>query len=328
MSNNYEIELISRLKQQPRHGQGISPITQVQDALNKLFQSYKVGGDEIVRLNIFGQIANQINQVVSDLTVLQDLNQGLSEDFNINSNEAAKLGVAFDQMGKSMNINMQKAKKYAGETRDIVGTNVKFYTQQKDLAKLVVKQNDDLRNKISLTEEANKNLLLYGLSSADFYKKSFKASAEGLAIITSGSSADILNFVTSSAVTCSFSSSLTIYETQYKCTIRSNEFNATLNPSAEVSGSILSYSGSYFYQPNGGIPTDNVTGSYFAPYVSTVGLYDEDQNLLAVGKLAQWYLEKPERITMINSRPTIEGYFEYNDELMKFIEQLEIKNYE
>lgn len=110
---------------------------------------------------------------------------------------------------------------------------------------------------------------------------------QGLAIITSGSSADILNFVTSSAVTCSFSSSLTIYETQYKCTIRSNEFNVTLNPSAELSGSILSYSGSYFYQPNGGIPTDNVTGSYFAPYVSTVGLYDEDQNLLAVGKLAQ-----------------------------------------
>ena len=110
---------------------------------------------------------------------------------------------------------------------------------------------------------------------------------QGLAIITSGSSADILNFVTSSAVTCSFSSSLTIYETQYKCTVRSNEFNATLNPSAEVSGSMLSYSGSYFYQPNGGVPTDNVTGSYFAPYVSTVGLYDEDQNLLAVGKLAQ-----------------------------------------
>lgn len=110
---------------------------------------------------------------------------------------------------------------------------------------------------------------------------------QGLAIITSGSSADILNFVTSSAVTCSFSSSLTIYETQYKCTIRDNEFNVTLNPSAEVSGSILSYSGSYFYQPNGGIPTDNVTGSYFAPYVSTVGLYDEGQNLLAVGKLAQ-----------------------------------------
>jgi hypothetical protein len=30
-----------------------------------------------------------------------------------------------------------------------------------------------------------------------------------------------------------------------------------------------------------------VTGSYFSPYVTTVGLYDEAQNLLAVGKLAQ-----------------------------------------
>jgi hypothetical protein len=30
-----------------------------------------------------------------------------------------------------------------------------------------------------------------------------------------------------------------------------------------------------------------VTESYFSPYVTTVGLYDDDQNLLAVGKLSQ-----------------------------------------
>ena len=93
----------------------------------------------------------------------------------------------------------------------------------------------------------------------------------GLAIVTnqllsSGS-------VTTTNVTCSFSSSYTIYEAQYKCTIRENEFNATLNPSAQLSGS--------------GQLANNVTGSYFEPYVSTVGLYDENQNLLAVGKLAQ-----------------------------------------
>jgi len=73
-------------------------------------------------------------------------------------------------------------------------------------------------------------------------------------------------------ITCSFSSSMTIYETQYKCTIRENEFNATLNPSArDANGSLNS----------------NVTGSYFSPYVTTIGLYDEAQNLLALGKLAQ-----------------------------------------
>jgi hypothetical protein len=133
----------------------------------------------------------------------------------------------------------------------------------------------------TITDDGEGNLV----SGSNIYGNIFYY--HGMAIITSGSSNDILNFVTSSAVTCSFSSSLTIYETQYKCTIRSSEFNVTLNPTAEVSGSLFSYSGSYFYQPKGGVPTDNTTGSYFAPYVTTVGLYDEDQNLLAIGKLAQ-----------------------------------------
>jgi hypothetical protein len=83
----------------------------------------------------------------------------------------------------------------------------------------------------------------------------------------------IQNFVTSSNVTCSFSSSLTIYETQYKCTLNENEFNFSQNPSI-ISGSE-------------GEPYGYVTSSYFSPYVTTVGLYDEYQNLLAVGKLSQ-----------------------------------------
>jgi len=88
-------------------------------------------------------------------------------------------------------------------------------------------------------------------------------------------------------ITCSFSSSITIYETQYKCTIRESEFNSTLNPSAQQSGSAIEVSGSYFYQRGDGTLADNVTGSYFSPYVTTVGLYDEAQNLLAIGKLSQ-----------------------------------------
>jgi hypothetical protein len=88
-------------------------------------------------------------------------------------------------------------------------------------------------------------------------------------------------------ITCSFSSSMTIYETQYKCTIRESEFNATLNPSAQKSGSLIQVNSSSFYQRGDGTLNDNVTGSYFSPYVTTVGLYDEAQNLLAIGKLAQ-----------------------------------------
>jgi hypothetical protein len=98
---------------------------------------------------------------------------------------------------------------------------------------------------------------------------------------------DLIDDILNDNANCAFSSSMTIYETQYKCTIRESEFNATLNPSAQVSGSLVAISGSYFYQRGDGTLADNVTGSYFSPYVTTVGLYDELQNLLAIGKLAQ-----------------------------------------
>jgi len=78
-----------------------------------------------------------------------------------------------------------------------------------------------------------------------------------------------------------FTSSLTLHETQYKCTIRENEFNYSMNPTLLVSGGLDQIvNGKATYQ-------DFATGSDFSPYVTTVGLYDEDQNLLAVGKLAK-----------------------------------------
>ena len=84
------------------------------------------------------------------------------------------------------------------------------------------------------------------------------------------------NYIISTDVTCSFSSSYTIYETQYKATIGESEYNFSQNPSI-ISGS------------TDGTLYDFVTGSFFQPYITTVGLYDEAQNLLAVGKLSQPY---------------------------------------
>jgi hypothetical protein len=91
---------------------------------------------------------------------------------------------------------------------------------------------------------------------------------------------DEANWIEGTAeVTCSFQSSRTIYETQYKCTIRPDEFNYSLNPSL-LSGSLISGS-------TDGTPYDFATGSYFSPYVTTIGLYNENQELLAVAKLGQ-----------------------------------------
>ena len=78
-----------------------------------------------------------------------------------------------------------------------------------------------------------------------------------------------------------FSSSVQLYEHQYKCVIRENEFGYSLNPSL-LSGSQSEaplLGTNYVYK-------DFATGSYFSPYITTVGLYDNDQNLLAIGKLS------------------------------------------
>lgn len=100
----------------------------------------------------------------------------------------------------------------------------------------------------------------------------------GLAVLTNSASlsGDITDYTRATNVTCSFSSSYTLHETQYKATIRESEFNFSQNPSI-ISGS------------TDGTVYDFTTGSFFQPYVTTIGLYDEQQNLLAVGKLSQPY---------------------------------------
>tara|TARA_Y100000114_G_C11735928_1_gene316127 strand:+ start:22 stop:1083 length:1062 start_codon:yes stop_codon:yes gene_type:complete len=115
---------------------------------------------------------------------------------------------------------------------------------------------------------------------------------------------DFINsFVSGSNVTMSFSSSYKIFETQYQCTINENEFNYTLNPSA-ITGSEIptKFSGSDIEWENTasiGKPLDFVTSSFFSPYITTVGLYDSNFDLLAVGKLSEPLQSSPTTDTTI-----------------------------
>ena len=89
------------------------------------------------------------------------------------------------------------------------------------------------------------------------------------------STAFISSFINSDNLTCSFDSTITLFESQYKCTLRENEFNFSQNQT-QISGS-----------SNMGILSQFATESDFSPYITTVGLYNNDKELLAVAKLAQ-----------------------------------------
>jgi len=85
----------------------------------------------------------------------------------------------------------------------------------------------------------------------------------------------ITDLMDATDITCSFQSTVTLFENQYKCTIRENEFNFSQHPTL-VSGS-----------SNTGVLYDFATGSYFTPYITSIGLYNNNKELLAVAKLAQ-----------------------------------------
>lgn len=92
----------------------------------------------------------------------------------------------------------------------------------------------------------------------------------------------------------------TIYVNEVKCRVSENDFNYSQNPTVFKYGTTITGSGSLpFYQPQGGVSTwgettdgtlaDNVTGSSFHPYATTVGLYNDAGQLLVVGKLGTPY---------------------------------------
>ena len=76
--------------------------------------------------------------------------------------------------------------------------------------------------------------------------------------------------------TLTFSGSHDLTAHNYKCVVENGEYNMTLNPTARKGYDITN--------PN---PQGFTTSSDFTPYITTIGLYNDRNELLAIGKLAQ-----------------------------------------
>ena len=96
----------------------------------------------------------------------------------------------------------------------------------------------------------------------------------GFAILTHPKYMELFNGGTLN--TLKYKNTYLITENEYQCTMTEDEFEFTTNPTARKIPSIESED-----------IADFTTGSAFKPYVTTIGLHDEDGNLLVVGKLGQ-----------------------------------------
>ena len=149
------------------------------------------------------------------------------------------------------------------------------------------------QSQLNTYETAQYGINVYGDPDAPYFYVGNIIYSHGIAIITTGSLVGVAGDISSSltnltSASISFSSSIDLYETQYKCTLTENEFNFSLNPTL-ISGSNVVYDGSVLTASNANSSTTYgfVTESYFTPYITTVGLYNEMQELMAVGKLSQ-----------------------------------------
>jgi hypothetical protein len=95
--------------------------------------------------------------------------------------------------------------------------------------------------------------------------------SHGQVIITDEELADY--YIKNPLQPLSWKSNQPIYTYNYNVKISDYEYNYSFNPTARTGSD--------------GQLADNVTGSYFQPYITTVGLYNDSNELIAVAKLAQ-----------------------------------------
>jgi len=118
----------------------------------------------------------------------------------------------------------------------------------------------------------------------------------GLVVVTK----DVISGSVLNQFTLNYRSTKTIYENEIFISVLENEFNVSQNPSAvDFNGS--DYGKIKLHTITSSLdPTKTAgfadyeysssldrTGSYLAPYITTIGLYDDDLNMVAVAKLPQ-----------------------------------------
>ena len=172
------------------------------------------------------------------------------------------------------------------------GANIVAYSIPKELYGDKIQPNtfklEDAASTISITDDGEGNLIANTTPISIVGNIIYQ---HGVAIITKDNSEDttgIVNtFATSLVINCSFSSSYTIYETQYKCTINPSEYNFSLNETLTSGSSSFIYESSSYYQPQESKIVNFATSSDFSPYITGVGLYNDNKELLAIAKLAK-----------------------------------------
>ena len=138
---------------------------------------------------------------------------------------------------------------------------------------------------IDATDDGNSNLI----DSASNHKGNIFYD-RGLIVVTD----NVTDDSTLNSFDLSYRSTMTIYENEIFLSVNENEFNVSQNPTAyddtnkiklhSIQSNVdpLVFGGFADYDFSSSV---DQTGSYLAPFITTIGLYDDELNMVAVAKL-------------------------------------------
>ena len=180
-----------------------------------------------------------------------------------------------------------KRKSYASIDERVIGDTIGVIAipQQKYGEGLKIGSVELQYGAITVTDDGNSNLI----DSASNHKGNIYYD-RGLIVLTK----DIVEDTTIESFELSYRSTMTIYENEVFLSVNENEFNISQNPSAydgtnkiklkTIQSTIepTKFGGFGEYDYSSSVDT---TGSYLAPFITTIGLYDNELNMVAVCKL-------------------------------------------
>jgi len=117
--------------------------------------------------------------------------------------------------------------------------------------------------------------------------------SHGIAVITNQFYQDLFD---TTPFIIAFKNNYTVYENEVRCLVQESDYNLTYNSTLMVSGGQYIVSSSEGYTLTGSIDStvyDFATGSDFQPYATQLGLYNDNNELLAVAKFGKPLIISP-----------------------------------
>jgi hypothetical protein len=251
------------------------------DVVVRPFKVYKEWAlDESDVTPLYGTLQTDLydvdtDEVNTDGTSKRTLYDSIKSQFYLNPSTSSIL----TEVGKRVS--------YASTDERVIGDTIGVISipQQKYGEGLKIGSVELEYGSITVTDDGNSNLI----DSASNHKGNVFYD-RGLIVLTDG----IIDDTTINTFDVSYRSTMTIYENEVFLSVNENEFNVSQNPSAydgtnriklkTIQSTIepTKFGGFGDYDYSSSVDT---TGSYLAPFITTIGLYDNELNMVAVCKL-------------------------------------------